>query len=78
MTRWEFTVPDDADRSVRLLLARMGLPEGDLPAFVVDACRREVLRRTVQEVQRGNAQLTYEEAMRLASDALTATRATRS
>ena len=78
MTRWNLTIPDDADRLVRVFLARQGMKKGDLSAFVVDACRREVLRRTVAEVQDQNAELSPEEAMRLAEEAVAATRASRS
>lgn len=57
MTRWNLTIPDEADRLVRVFLARLGMKKGDLSAFVVDACRREVLRRTLAEVQGHNADL---------------------
>jgi hypothetical protein len=77
MTRWNLTIPDDADRLVRVFLARLGMKKGGLSSFVVDACRREVLRRTVAEVQGKNADLTPEQAMRLAEDAVAATRAAR-
>lgn len=78
MTRWNLTIPDDADRLVRVFLARLGMKKGDLSAFVVDACRREVLRRTLAEVQEQNADLSPEEAMRLAEEAVAAARAARS
>ncbi|MCA8950149.1 MAG: hypothetical protein KDE27_11650 [Planctomycetes bacterium] len=78
MTRWNLSIPDDADRLVRVYLARSGMKKGDLSTFVVDACRNEVLRRTVAEVQQQNAHLSPEEAMKLASEAVASTRATRS
>ena len=76
MTRWNLSIPDEADRLVRVFLARAGMKKGDLSAFVVDACRNEVLRRTVAEVQEQNADLSPEEAMRLADEAVASTRAT--
>jgi hypothetical protein len=78
MTRWNLTIPDEADRLVRVFLARLGMKKGDRSAFVVDACRREVLRRTVAEVHGHNADLSAEEATRLAEEAVAATRAARS
>lgn len=77
MTRWNLTIPDEADRLVRVFLARLGMKKGDLSAFVVDACRREVLRRTVAEVQARNADLSPEAAMRLAEEAVASARAVR-
>ena len=76
MTRWNLSIPDEADRLVRVFLARTGMKKGDLSTFVVDACRNEVLRRTVAEVQAQNADLSPEEAMRLADEAVASTRAT--
>ena len=76
MTRWNLSIPDEADRLVRVFLARSGMKKGDLSSFVVEACRNEVLRRTVAEVQEQNADLSPEEAMKLATDAVTSTRAT--
>ena len=78
MTRWNLSIPDEADRLVRVFLARAGMKKGDLSTFVVDACRNEVLRRTVAEVQAQNADLSPEEAMRLANEAVASTRATSS
>lgn len=77
MTRWNLSIPDEADRLVRVFLARLGMKKGDLSAFVADACRREVLRRTMAELQKQNADLSPEEAMRLAEEAVAATRAAR-
>lgn len=76
MTRWNLSIPDEADRLVRVFLARTGMKKGDLSAFVVDACRNEVLRRTVDEVQAQNEDLSPEEALKLANEAVAATRAT--
>ncbi|PIE24226.1 MAG: hypothetical protein CSA62_05335 [Planctomycetota bacterium] len=78
MTRWNLSIPDETDRLVRVFLARTGMKKGDLSAFVVDACRNEVLRRTVEEVQAQNAELSPEEAMRLADEAVAGIRATTS
>jgi hypothetical protein len=78
MTRWNLSVPDDADRLVRVFLARSGMKKGDLSTFVVNACRQEVLRRTVAQVQEQNAGISAKAALRLAEEAVTVTRASRS
>lgn len=76
MTRWNLSIHEETDRLVRVFLARTGLKKGDLSAFVEAACRGEVLRRTVTEIQEQNAGLTAEEAMRLADEAVASVRAT--
>lgn len=76
MTRWNLSIADRTDRLVRVFLARTGLKKGDLSAFVEAACRGEVLRRTVTEIQEQNADLSAEDAMKLANEALAAVRAT--
>ena len=76
MTRWNLSIQEDTDRLVRVYLARKGLKKGDLSAFVEVACRAEVLRRTVAEIQEQNAGLDPEEAERLADEAVARTRAT--
>ena len=75
MTRWNLTVPDNTDRSVRTFLARRGLKKGDLSKFVDDAVRSEVLRQTVHEIQEQNADLTPEDAQNLANEAVAWSRA---
>jgi hypothetical protein len=78
MRRWHLSIPDEADRQIRMFLARTGMNDGDLSAFVVEACRGVVLRRTVVEIRSQNEDLTAEQAMRLATGAVAATRARRS
>ena len=75
MTRWNLSIPDETDRLVRQYLARIGMKKGDLSAFVADACHREILRRTVTEIQEENADLTADEAWALACEAVDAVRA---
>ncbi len=75
MTRWNLSIPEKTDRAVRTHLAWTGMKKGDLSKFVDIAVRREVLRRTVKEVQMQNADLTEEEAMALANEAVAWTRA---
>lgn len=74
-TRWNLTVNEKTDRSVRSFLARRGLKKGDLSKFVDEAVRREVLRQTVREIQEQNTDLTPEDAQNLADEALAWARA---
>ena len=75
MTRWNLSIREETDRLVRVFLARTGLKKGDLSAFVESACRGEVLRRTVAEIHEQNADLSADDAMRLANEAVAAARA---
>ena len=75
MTRWNLSIRDETDRKVRIFLARTGFKKGDLSNFVEDAVRGEVLRRTVVQVHEQNADLSAEEAMELANEAVAWARA---
>jgi len=75
MTRWNLSIPDETDRQVRALLGRAGLKESDLSTFVEAAVRGEVLRRTLLEVQARNSDVSPEEALRLANEAVAWARA---
>ena len=75
MTRWNLSIPDETDRVVRVFLARTGLKKGDLSRFVSDAVRAEVLRRTALQIHEQNADLSAEEALRLADEAVAWARA---
>jgi hypothetical protein len=75
MTRWNLSISEKTDRLVRSYLARIGVKKGDLSKFVDTAVRTEILRRTIKEVQVQNADLTEEEAMTLANEAVAWARA---
>ena len=75
MSRWNLSISEETDRMVRSYLARIGLKKGDLSKFVDTAVRVEVLRRSMQEVQTQNADLTEGQAMELANDAVAWARA---
>ena len=70
MTRWNLSISEETDRAVRSHLARTGLKKGNLSRFVDTAVRREILRRTVKEVQSQNADLTADQASALANEAV--------
>lgn len=75
MSRWNLSIPDEDDRAIRVFLARTGKKKGGLSEFVVAACRKEVLAQTVAEIHEQNADLTAEEAMKLADEAVASARA---
>jgi len=52
------------------------MKKGDLSRFVSEAVSREVLRKTLRDVQERNSDLTEEEAMELANEAVDWARAT--
>lgn len=76
MRKWHLSVPDDVDRSVRTYLAGRGMKKGDLSRFVSEAVSREVLRRTMRDIQERNSDLSEDEAMELANEAVGWARAT--
>jgi len=78
MTRWNLNIPEETDKAVRSFLARKGDKEGDLSKFTNDALRREILRQTVQDIQEQNLDLSEEEAVNLANEAVASVRARRS
>lgn len=54
MTRWNLSISESTDRSVRMWLSRRGLKKGDLSKFVDQAVRRAVFDETVREVKARN------------------------
>jgi hypothetical protein len=77
MSRWTLVIPEETDRIVRTHLARHGGKKGDLSKFVVQAVQKEVFRRTMEDVQKQNTDLTEEQALALASEAVDWARAHR-
>ena len=51
MTRWNLSIPDETDRTVRTYLARTGMKKGSLSAFVDEAVRSRVFELTVQRIK---------------------------
>ncbi|PIP72117.1 MAG: methionine repressor-like protein [Nitrospinae bacterium CG22_combo_CG10-13_8_21_14_all_47_10] len=78
MTRWNLSIPEETDRAVRSFLARKGGKKGDLSKFANDAVRREILRQTVVDIQKQNADLGEKETVSLANEAVAWARAHRS
>ena len=71
MTQWTLQVPDETDRSVQRYLAHAAGAAGELSAFVDQAVRAEILRRTVRDIQDSNSDLAAEDAQALANEAVT-------
>lgn len=69
MIQWTLAIPDDTDRSVRRYLAQVGGTE-ELSAFVDEAVRAEILRRTVRAIQDRNADMDPDAADALADEAV--------
>lgn len=74
-TRWQVHISEETDRAVRMHLARTGGKKGDLSKFVDEAVRSEILRRTVREIQDRNTDLTEQQAVELANEAVAWARA---
>lgn len=74
MTHWTLEIPDEMDRNVREYL-KAHSAQIDLSAFVQEAVGREILRRSIREIQEDNKDLTPEEAQALADEAVAWARA---
>ena len=78
MTRWNLSIPEETDRTVRTLLARTGGKKGDLSRFVDEAVRRRVLDITVCQVKNRNAGYDQREIIDLIDEEVGSARASRS
>lgn len=78
MTRWNLSIPEETDRSVRTYLARNGGKKGDLSRFVDEAVRRRVLDLTVLQVKERNARFDQQILLDLIDEEVAAARAGRS
>jgi hypothetical protein len=70
MVQWNLFIPEKTDRAVRDFLERDRGGQGDISAFVDEAVRREILRRTVNAIQEQNTDLNEQEAGELAEEAV--------
>ena len=77
MTRWNLSIPDETDRTVRTYLARTGMKKGSLSAFVDEAVRSRVFELTVQRIKEDNADTDPDELARLIDEAVDRARAGR-
>ena len=77
MTRWNLSIPEQTDRTVRTFLARTGGKKGDLSRFVDEAVRRRVLDLTVRQIKDRNAQQDQQAILDLIDEEVDAARAGR-
>ena len=75
MAELTLELPDETLRSLKAHLSEKEGEGADVSAFVSDAVRREVFWRTVKDIQDRNTDLTEEEAMELANEAVAWARA---
>lgn len=75
MTPWNLVVPEETDRSVRTYLARAGVKEADLSAYVDHAVRQALFWDTVESIQERNKDLSPKDAQALADEAVAELRA---
>lgn len=70
MPRLNLTISEKTERALRNYLAQTGGKKGDLSKFVDEAVRGKILRETIQAIQDQNADLSEDEAMNLANEAV--------
>lgn len=78
VARWNLTVSERTDRTVRGFLARTGGKKGDLSRFVDEAARRRVLDLSVREIKDRNARHDQQDLLDLIDEEVDAVRAGRS
>ena len=77
MTRWNLSIPEKTDQTIRTFLARTGGKKGDLSRFVDEAVRRRVLDLTVHEIKDRNARRDQQKILDLIDEEVDAARAGR-
>lgn len=78
MTRWNLSISEETDRTVRTFLARNGGKKGDLSRFVDEAVRRRVFDLTVDQVKQRNVEYDQQDILDLVDREMSAARAGRS
>lgn len=69
-TRWTIKVSEETDRDLRTFLAQRGLKKGDLSKFVEEAVREQLFRQALTESRNANRDLSDDEALALADEAV--------
>lgn len=75
MTRWNLSIPEETDRTLRTFLARTGGKKGDLSRFVNEAVRRRVLDLTVRGIKDRNSSNDPQSILDLIDEEVDAARA---
>ena len=78
MTRWNLSISEETDRSVRTFLARNGGKKGALSRFVDEAVRRHVFDLTVGQIKERSAEYDQQDILDLVDEEVSAARAGRS
>lgn len=73
-TRWTVKVSKETDIAVRSYLAEHGGKKGDLSKFIERAVQKEVLRATMRDIRKRNADLSDEELQALVDQEVAAVR----
>ena len=74
MVRWNITIPEETDQTVRAFLDRNGGKKGDLSRFVDEAVRCSVFDLTVRQVKDRNSGYDPQEILELIDDEVNAFR----
>ena len=77
MVRWNITIPEVTDRTVRAFLRRNGGKKGDLSRFVDEAVRSRVFELTIQQVKDRNTGHAQQEILELVNGEVNTVRAGR-
>ena len=72
--RWSLKVSAETDIDLRTYLAQQGTKKGDISKFVEQAVRRDILLRTLDEVQAQNADIASAEIEAAIASALRVSR----
>jgi hypothetical protein len=73
-TRWTIRVSRETDADLRSYLAEHGGKRGDLSKFVERAAAKEVLRATIRDIQKRNADIPADELQARIDEACAAVR----
>lgn len=73
--RWTVMVDKNTDIDLRSYLAQQGMKKGDLSKFIEEAVRWRLLDLSIAEVRKGFADLSEDEVMTLADEAVAWARA---
>ena len=68
--RWSVVVDRETDIDLRTYLASQGMKKGDLSKFIEDAVRWRLFDLTLAEFRQGFSDLSEDEAMELANEAV--------
>jgi hypothetical protein len=68
--RWNLVIPEETDRSVRMLIARNGGRKGDLSRFVQDLVKQKIFEEEAAAAKAANADIPQEELQAMIDEAV--------